>query len=329
MKYTNIRTKLNKPAIKKFQQGGIFSNLSFEGFASLAEASKISNKDLDDLRNNYINPYLQNEYSGDPDKKLNFENYDSYRSSLINQLKESDQFKNSDQQVLEKIATDALGYKYQQASNVKELFSSTVGNATKDLGKNLSGVNFAEDAKWRKTGLSVQNASIMGMASQAAVGATKMVDELTMGDKNFSAQSQAIDSAVHGVSGALLKSGNPYAMAAAAALEGANFVTKAGGQTIQGFDVDVNSSGYGDLGHMDSSSKRDFGTLIGLGGVNMGKIGKQLADRNEQAQMALKASNIAEEQKFETEARMNSTTNIINNNNIALNGGISTDLIGG
>jgi hypothetical protein len=59
-------------------------------------------------------------------------------------------------------------------------------------------------------------------------------------------------------------------MAAAAALEGANFLTKAGGQTVQGFDVDIASSGYGNLGHMESSSSRDFGAMIGL--VALGKI---------------------------------------------------------
>jgi hypothetical protein len=78
-----------------------------------------------------------------------------------------------------------------------------------------------------------------------------------------------------------MKSGNPYAMAAAAALEGANFLTKAGGQTVQGFDVDINSSGYGDLGHMESSSSRDFGAMIGLGGLNQGKMQAKLAKRNQ------------------------------------------------
>jgi hypothetical protein len=62
-----------------------------------------------------------------------------------------------------------------------------------------------------------------------AVAGMKAVDNLAMGDKNFGSQSAAIDSAVHGVSGALFKSGNPYAMAAGAVLEGANFLTKAGG----------------------------------------------------------------------------------------------------
>jgi hypothetical protein len=62
-----------------------------------------------------------------------------------------------------------------------------------------------------------------------AVAGMKMVDNLAMGDKNFDAQSEAIDGAVHGVSGALMKSGNPYAMAAGAVLEGVNFISKAGG----------------------------------------------------------------------------------------------------
>jgi hypothetical protein len=126
-----------------------------------------------------------------------------------------------------------------------------------------------------------------------------------------------------------MKSGNPYAMAAGAALEGANFLTKAGGQTVQGFDVDINSSGYGDLGHMESSSSRDFGAMIGLGGLNQGKMQAKLAKRNQQAMMAMNAANIANEQSFEQEARMNSVQNTIMNNQIALAGGMDTSLLGG
>lgn len=163
-----------------------------------------------------------------------------------------------------------------------------------------------------------------------AVAGMKAIDNLAMGDKNFGAQSEAIDSAVHGVSGALLKSGNPYAMAAGAALEGANFLTKAGGQTVQGFDVDINSSGYGQIGHMESSSSRDFGAMIGLGGVfGQKKLQRKLQKRNEQALMAMNAANIAEDQAFEQEARMNSIQNTIMNNQMALAGGLDTSLLGG
>lgn len=162
------------------------------------------------------------------------------------------------------------------------------------------------------------------------VQAVNAIDDLAMGDKNFGAQSQAIDDAVHGVSGALMKSGNPYCLIAGAALEGANFLTKAGGQTVQGFDVDINSSGYGDIGHMESSSSRDFGALIGLGGIfNKGKMQAKLAKRNQQAMMAMNAANIANEQSFEQEARANSIQNTIMNNQIALSGGLETSLLGG
>lgn len=164
----------------------------------------------------------------------------------------------------------------------------------------------------------------------AASEGFKLLDESFVGDKNFGAQSEAIDGAVHAASSALMQSGNPYAMAAGAALEGANFLTKAGGQTVQGFDVDINSSGYGDLGHMESSSSRDFGAMIGLGGIfGQGKLKEKLKKRNDQAKMAMNAANIANEQSFEQEARMNSVQNTIMNNQIVLAGGIDTSLLGG
>lgn len=169
-----------------------------------------------------------------------------------------------------------------------------------------------------------------GMAGAAMTGGSKMIDDLAMGDKNFSAQSQAIDDAVHGVSGALAKTGNPYCILAAGALEGANFLTKAGGQTVQGFDVDINSSGYGQMGHMESSSSRDFGAMIGLGGIfGQKRLQRKLQKRNQQAMMAMNAANIAEEQSFEQEARMNSVQNTIMNNQMALAGGLDTSLLGG
>lgn len=158
----------------------------------------------------------------------------------------------------------------------------------------------------------------------AAVGVAQgfqAADAMLMGDKNFGAQSQAIDTVVHGASSMLLKSGNPYAMAAGAALEVGNFITKAGGQTVEGFDVDINSSGYGDLGHQESQANRVW---------DSGKrLAKQLQTRNEQIQLSLKAQNIAEEQQFENEANVNSVTNTIMANQQALAGGYDTSLLGG
>ena len=79
-----------------------------------------------------------------------------------------------------------------------------------------------------------------------------------------------------------MKSGNVWAITAGAALEGVNFLTKAGGQTVQGFDVDIDSSGYGNIGHMESSSSRSW--------VSHRKLQDKLARRNEQARAALAAA---------------------------------------
>lgn len=181
---------------------------------------------------------------------------------------------------------------------------------------------------WDNLDSSQKKQAIGGMAAQAGVMATQALDKATMGDKNFGAQSAAIDAGVHAASGALMQSGNPFAMAAGAALEGVNFLTKAGGQTVQGFDVDINNSGYGNLGHMESSSSRDFGAMIGLGGLNQAKMDKKLARRNEQAKMALKAAAISEDQSFEQEARTNSISNVVLQNQQALSGGVDTNLLG-
>lgn len=201
-------------------------------------------------------------------------------------------------------------------------FIGSLGGKTGQVGS--SAVNAGIDAAMKGNG----KAAVAGIIGGTAVQAMGIVDNVAMGDKNFGAQSQAIDSAVHGMSGALMSSGNPYAMAAGAALEGMNFLTKAGGETVQGYDVNIENSGFGTLGHMESSSSRDFGAMIGLGGLFRGNMEKKLAKRNEQARMALKAAEISEDVKFEQEARMNSVDNVLRNNQIALAGGIDTSLLG-
>ena len=178
-------------------------------------------------------------------------------------------------------------------------------------------------------GMSAKAAMGIGIAAKLGTGAINMADNLLMGDKNFNAQSQSIDAAVHGISSTLMSSGDPFATIAGAALEGANFLTKAGGRTVQGYDVNIENSGYGTMGHMESSSSRDFGAFIGLGGIfNRGAMERKLARRNEQARMAMKAAEISEDIKFEQEARMNQVDNVLRNNQIALAGGIDTSLLG-
>ena len=161
----------------------------------------------------------------------------------------------------------------------------------------------------------------MGIVGGAVTQAVGIADNALMGDKNFSASSQAIDKGVHTVSGALMQSGNPYAMAAGVALEGLNFATKAGGRTVPGFDVDIEGSGYGTVGHMESSSGRVWDTWSGA-------TARKLAKRNEQARMALNAADISSSQSFQQEARANSIQNVLEANRAALAGGVDTSLLG-
>lgn len=171
-----------------------------------------------------------------------------------------------------------------------------------------------EGVKGTNHKLSAASVSLIGGAASAAINA---IDEATMGDKNFSASSKAIDTGVHFASGALIKSGNPYAMIAGVALEGLNWITKAGGKTVQGYDVDINNSGYGNMGHMESESGRIWDNMS-----------RKLAKRNEQARMALAAADVSEDMAFEQEARTNSVDNVLRSNQIALAGGIDLNLLG-
>lgn len=167
----------------------------------------------------------------------------------------------------------------------------------------------------------------VGIGASAGLSAMQTIagitDQQTMSDKNFSAGSQAADQLVHGTSSALLKSGNPYAAVAGAALEIGNFVTKAGGQTVEGYNVNINNSGYGSLGSMESSSNRAFF------GAGTSATERKLKKRNQQVRMALNAAELSEDQAFMNEARANSIQNVLQNNQIALAGGIETSILGG
>jgi hypothetical protein len=57
----------------------------------------------------------------------------------------------------------------------------------------------------------------------AGIQGVNAVDAITMGDKNFGAQSEAIDQSVHAASSALMKSGNPYCVC-----KGTRVITSAG-----------------------------------------------------------------------------------------------------
>lgn len=328
MEYDKIRNKVNK-----FYKGGKIPKLEDDGYLKWrTQFGKIGWDESDYFRlsqkfadggdgSESLDEYIQNQLS------LEQEDLGMTSSGLNSSIKvETPKALGPSANDQQNISQNAQNLINKSNDLVKK---AATAKSAEDYGKAISGVDFSKDASWRdKTELSDAGAMGMGIASQLGTGITNAVDELTMGDKNFGAKSAAIDSAVHGVSGALMSSGNPYAMAAGAALEGANFLTKAGGQTVQGFDVNIENSGFGTLGHMESSSSRDFGAMIGLGGLNGDKMQAKLARRNEQARMAMQAAEISEDIKFEQEARMNSIDNVLRNNQIALAGGIDTNLLG-
>ena len=164
---------------------------------------------------------------------------------------------------------------------------------------------------------------VIGALGGAQTIAASIADQQLLQGKNFSAGSQAADQLVHGASSALMKSGNPYAIAAGAAIEGINFLSKAGGSTTEGFDVNINNSGYGTLNHQDAQSNRNFFS------INSRKIKNQLKKRNDQIMMALSAAELSNDMAFQQEARMNNIQNTIQNNQIALAGGLETSTLGG
>lgn len=145
-----------------------------------------------------------------------------------------------------------------------------------------------------------------------------MADQALMGDRNFDAKSQATDDMVNGATNALMASGNPAAIGVAMAIKGVNFLDKSLGKTIPGFDVNIPNDGFGGVQAQDENSLR---------ASQLGNLNQKLDRRNQQAEMALAAANISSEQSFQQEARMNSVQNTMMNNQIALNGGLSTDLL--
>lgn len=165
-------------------------------------------------------------------------------------------------------------------------------------------------------GLSTKSADIMSKVSDAARGAITAVSDSLLEDKNFDAQSQAVDQVANAAADFASQFG-PWGKVAGLAITALNEGTKMFGRNVEGFDVKVDNSGYSQsMMSQESKANRAW--------VGMGKINKQLQRRNEKLQMALTAQDISEDIKFEQTARANSIDNVIQNNQIALNGGLET-----
>ena len=321
--YTHIRKQIQSKygnPISRLQSGGIFPNAKPGSLAYRVQMGIASPEEIEQYKRQIE---LESENMEDATNWSN--DIQTTAESVANnqqvaqdlyEARKNDGIKALAKDIVKQDSESGIG----KAAGLIGAGKSIVNSLGKAIGKGgevgAAGVSAGIDAFLRGD----KKAGLAGTIGGAGVMAVNAVDQLAMGDKNFGSQSEAIDTAVHGVSGALMKSGNVWAMAAGAALEGVNFLTKAGGQTVQGFDVDIDSSGYGNIGHMESSSSRSW--------VSHRKLQDKLARRNEQARAALAAAQISEDQKFESEARMNSVENTIMNNQIALAGGLQTNLLG-
>lgn len=165
----------------------------------------------------------------------------------------------------------------------------------------------------------VANSNPMAGVGAVFNAAVDITDKALMGDKNFDQASQAADEMVNGATNALMASGNPIAIGVAMAIKGANFIDKAAGKTVPGYSVNIENSGFGGVNSsMGDTSYR---------GTQTRKMERKLGRRNQQAEMALAASGLSKDVSFQQEARLNSIQNTMLNNQIALSGGLQTDLL--
>lgn len=156
----------------------------------------------------------------------------------------------------------------------------------------------------------------VGDAASAGLNA---IDQSLMGNKNFDADSKAKDVAADSLAKVASKFG-PWGLLAAGVIKTANFLDKGFGGTVQGYDAQLDNGGYGTLGTQEETSGRLLDRMAG-------KTQALLRRRNEQAQLAIRAKAISDDVKFEQEARANSVDNVIQNNQIALSGGINSSLL--
>lgn len=160
---------------------------------------------------------------------------------------------------------------------------------------------------------------VVGKAASVVNSVVGTADKLMTQDLKMDETSNMIDAGVDTVSNGLMASGNPYAMAAAAALKAVNFADKAFGSKVEGFHVNLDTNSYGSgLGHFEESSGRSW---------QRGAQERKNERRNAQAEMAMKAKNLVEDAKFEQKARQASLNDVMLANQLALAGGVDTSIL--
>lgn len=170
----------------------------------------------------------------------------------------------------------------------------------------------------------IMKAAASGGSPMAAISSTfgaalGVADKALMGDKKFNEQSQAMDDAANGLANVASQFG-PWGQAAAMAIRAANFADKAAGQTVPGYDVNLESSGF--------SGVNSHGDTASLRLTQSRNVDKMLGRQQQQVQMALAAAQLDKDNSLQQEARGASVQDIINRNQIALAGGLGTTTLG-
>lgn len=218
--------------------------------------------------------------------------------------------------------------KLQKAQDVSSMISSVMDSVS-DFGSNIvkqlqTAKTNDENKTWKSTAKefasSLANGNWTSAVGTVANKALDTVEGAVMKDKTFNASSEAIDNGVRSLSKSAMKFG-PWGLLAAGILETANFVDKAAGKTVQGFEVGSVGSGFNGI----STSMTD----ASFRGTQTKKMKQALATRQENINMALAANNMTETERFQLNARANSYDNVMQANRVALAGGLDTSALGG
>lgn len=220
----------------------------------------------------------------------------------------------------------ALSQAGQNSASIANKMIDMLDTAGGRLVTNLTTAKTQDENKtWKDTTKEILGGLASGGSQYTAIGtaANKVLDHVEdklMGDKNFNQNSELIDNSVRTASKALMKAG-PWGLLAAGVLESANFIDKAVGKTVQGFDVGEIGPGFNGIETSQSSTS--------WRGTQSKRMKRELARRAESVNMALTANEITEEEEFQMTARLNSRDNVLNANRMALAGGLNTQSLGG
>lgn len=161
------------------------------------------------------------------------------------------------------------------------------------------------------------NLKAMGTAADVTRIASNLVTNAVIGGKDFGAQNAAIDAGLDAL-GEVAGQFGPWGKLGQAMLSMGKDASNLFGQTVADQSVSGLASGYGNTGDIKGQSFKMW---------QRSKVENMLNRNNAKAQLALRAADISADQQFQQQARTNSISNTIQNNQIALSGGINSSLL--